>query len=78
MLTYCLKYKKDAESVDSKMLKTKDGRPMSPSKCAVCGSKKSSFMSSFKSSKFWVEEILFGSGLINFSIRFLNIWHEEE
>ena len=35
-------------------------------------------VSSFKPSKFWVEEILFGSGLINFSIRFLNIWHEEE
>ena len=35
-------------------------------------------VSSFKPSKFWVEEILFGSGLINFSIRFLNVWHEDE
>ena len=35
-------------------------------------------VSSFKPSKSWVEEILFGSGLINFSIRFLDIWHKEE
>ena len=35
-------------------------------------------VSSFKPSKFWVEQILFGSGLINFSIRFLNISHEQE
>ena len=35
-------------------------------------------VSSFEPSKFWVEEILLGSGLMNFSIRFLNIWHEEE
>ena len=32
MLTYCLKYKKDRESVDSKMLKTKNGRTMLSSK----------------------------------------------
>ena len=35
-------------------------------------------VSSFKASKFCVEEILFGSGRINFSIRFLNIPHEDE
>ena len=40
MLTYCLKCKKDRESVDSKMLKTKNGRTMLSSKCTVCGSKK--------------------------------------
>ena len=44
MLTYCLKCKKDTESVDSKMLKTKNGRPMLSSKCAVCGSKKPKFI----------------------------------
>ena len=44
MLTYCLKCKKDTESVDSKMLKTKNGRLMLLSKCAVCGSKKSKFI----------------------------------
>ena len=44
MLTYCLKCKKDTEKVDSKMLKTKNGRPMLSSKCAVCGGKKSKFI----------------------------------
>ena len=44
MLTYCLKGKKDTEKVDSKMLKTKNGRPMLPSKCAVCSNKKSKFI----------------------------------
>ena len=39
MLTYCLKCKKDTESVDSKALKTKNGRSMLSSKCAVCGNK---------------------------------------
>ena len=41
MLTYCLKCKKkDTEKVDSKMLKTRNGRPFLSSKCAVCASKK--------------------------------------
>ena len=41
MLTYYLKCKKDTESVDPKVLKTKNRETMLPSKCAVCGSKKS-------------------------------------
>ena len=44
MLTYCLRCKKDTESVDSKVLKTKNGRTMLSSKCAVCGTKKSKFL----------------------------------
>ena len=44
MLTYCLKCKKDTESVDSKLLKTKNGRTILSSKCTVCGSKKSKFI----------------------------------
>ena len=28
MVTYCLKWKKDTENVDSKMLKTKNGKIM--------------------------------------------------
>ena len=38
------KVKKEKENVDSKMLKTKTGRTMLLSKCAVCGNKKSRFM----------------------------------
>ena len=37
-MTYCLNCKNDTESVDSKMLKTKNDRPMLSSKCAACGS----------------------------------------
>ena len=35
MLTYCFKCKKDTESVDSKVLKTKNSKTMLSSKCAV-------------------------------------------
>ena len=44
MLTYCLKCKKDTKKYNAKMMKTKNGRFMLLSKCAVCGSKKSKFM----------------------------------
>ena len=40
MLTFLLKCKKDAESVDSKILKSKNGRTILSSKGAVFGSKK--------------------------------------
>ena len=42
--TYCLKCKEHTKNIDSKMLKTKNGRSMLSLKCAVCGSKKSRFM----------------------------------
>ena len=35
MLKYCLKCKKDTESVISKVLKTKNGRSFLSSKCTV-------------------------------------------
>ena len=44
MLTYCLKCKRNTNSMDSKVLETKTGRLMLSSKCAICGSKKSRFM----------------------------------
>ena len=44
MLTYCLKCKKNKKNIDAKMMKTKNGRLMLSSKCAVCGSKKSKLM----------------------------------
>ena len=44
MLTYCLKCKKNTRNIYSKVLKTKNGRTMLSSKCAVCRSKKSRFM----------------------------------
>ena len=42
--TYCLKCKEHTKNIDSKMLKTKNGRSMLSLKCAVCGGKKSRFM----------------------------------
>ena len=44
MLTYCLKYKENTRSLDSKMLETNNIRLMLSLKCAVCGKKKSRFM----------------------------------
>ena len=41
MLSYCLKCKKNTESIDPKVSETSDGKTMLLSKCAICGSKKS-------------------------------------
>ena len=38
MLTYCFTCKNGTETVNSKVLKIKNGRTMLLSKCAVCGS----------------------------------------
>ena len=52
MLTYCLKCKKDTENVDSKVIKTKNGKAMLLSKCAVCGCKESRFMTKQKQNEY--------------------------
>ena len=44
MLKYCLKWKKDTESIDSKVLKTRNGRIILSSKRVICGSKTLRFM----------------------------------
>ena len=44
MLTYCLKVRKDTKNIDAKMIKTKNGKLVLLSKCAVCSSKKSRFI----------------------------------
>ena len=43
MLSYCLKCKKNTESINPKVSKTTNGIMMILSKCAICGSKKSKF-----------------------------------
>ena len=40
MLTYCLKYKKDAKNINSKVIKAKNDKTMLLSKCAICISKR--------------------------------------
>ena len=44
MLSYCLKCRKNTESKNPKVVKTKNGRIMLFSKCEVCDSKKSKFI----------------------------------
>ena len=40
MLSYCLKCKKNTDSIYPKVSKTSNGKTMILSKCAICGSKK--------------------------------------
>ena len=44
MLTYCLKCKVNIKNIDSEIAKIRNNRLMLPSKCAICGSKKTRFM----------------------------------
>ena len=44
MLSYCLRYRKNAESKNQKFVRTKNGRIMLLSKCAVFEGKKSKFI----------------------------------
>ena len=44
MKSYCLKCRKDTENINLKVLKTRNGRTMVLSKCAICDSKKSRFI----------------------------------
>ena len=46
MLSYCLKCRKNTESKNPKVVKTKIGRIMLLSNCAVCDSKKFKFSKS--------------------------------
>ena len=44
MLSYCLKCKRNTESINPKVLKTTNGKAIILSKCAISGSKKSKFI----------------------------------
>ena len=44
MFSYCLKRRKNTESKNPKVVRTKNGRIMLLSKCSVCNSKKSKFL----------------------------------
>ena len=44
MKTYCMKCRKNAEKLNTKTLKTKNGRLIMQSKCNDCGIKKSRFV----------------------------------
>ena len=44
MLSYCLKCKKNTESINPKVSKTTNGKAMILPTCAICSSKKSKFI----------------------------------
>ena len=44
MLSYCLRCRKNTESINPKVSKRTNGKTMILSKCAICGSKKSKFI----------------------------------
>ena len=51
MLSYCSKCRKNTESKNPKVLKTKNGKIMLSSKCEVCRSKKSKFIKEQEASR---------------------------
>ena len=44
MKSYCLKCRKDTENINPRVSKTSNNRTMVLSKCAICGSKNSTFV----------------------------------
>ena len=44
MLSYCLKCRRNTESINPKVSKTTNGKAMNLPTCAICGSKKSKFI----------------------------------
>ena len=44
MNTYCIKCRKNTESIDPKIVRTKNNRLVMQSKCSVCGTKESRFI----------------------------------
>ena len=44
MKTYCVKYRKDTENLDSKIFEIKNVRSIMQPKCTECGFKKSRFV----------------------------------
>ena len=44
MLAYCLRYRKSTESKNPQVVKTKNGKIMLLTKCAMCDSKKTKFI----------------------------------
>ena len=53
MLSYCLKFRKNTESKNPKVVRAKNGRIMLLSKCAVCDSKKLKFIKEQEAKGIW-------------------------
>ena len=52
MNIYCVKYRKDTENIDPKMVRTKNNRLIMQAKCPVCGIKKSRFVKEQEAKRF--------------------------
>ena len=52
MLSYCLKHKKNTESINPKVSKTTNDKTIILSKCTICGSKKSKFIKEQQAKRF--------------------------
>ena len=44
MSSYCLKCKRNTDTINPRVLKTANGKTMMLSKCAICGGKNSKFI----------------------------------
>ena len=44
-ITYCLSCKKDTRNIDPKVIKTKNNKRVTISRCSICNNKKSTFIS---------------------------------
>ena len=53
MKSYCLKFRKDTENINSEVLSTSNDWVMILSKCAICGSKKSRSKRTIKSVRYY-------------------------
>ena len=53
MKTYCIVCKKNTDNINSKVVKTKNGKLMLMSKCSICGNKKSRFMKEQEGKGLW-------------------------
>ena len=51
MPSYCLKCRKNTESINPKISKANNGKTMILSKCAICGGKKSRFIKKQEASR---------------------------
>ena len=51
MQTYCVSCQKNTDNINSKMIKTKNGRLQLKSQCSICGNKKCRFVKRTRSKR---------------------------
>ena len=56
MKSYCLKWKKDIENINSRVSNSRNGKTILLSKCAICSAKKSRFIKKQEAEHYYVLE----------------------